>query len=96
MEKVAFINLLNSLITPLFTGCEIVGEEESSSRDSEVAINNGLLLCKMDKADEYRIQLKRVLPFKNNDANLVKAILNEINTKGAWENKKKSQIGSFF
>lgn len=80
MEKSAFINLLNTLITPLFTGCEIVGEEESSSRDSEVAISNGLLLCKMDKSDEYRIQLKRVLSFKNSDAVLVRAILSEIST----------------
>ena len=81
MEKFAFVNLLNSLITPLFTGCEIIGEEESSARDSEVAIgSNGVLLCKMDKYDEYRIVLKRVLPFKNNDAFLVKAILSEIKT----------------
>ncbi len=80
MEKVAFVNLLKSLITPLFTGCEIAGEEESSARDSEVAIGaNGVLLCKIDKSDEYRIILKRLLPFRNSDANLVKAILSEIN-----------------
>ena len=81
MEKNAFIDLVKVLITPLFTGCDIVGEEESSNRDSEVAIGtNGVLLCKMDKNDDYRIVLKRVLPFKNSDAVLVKSILNETKT----------------
>lgn len=85
MQKTAFIDLLNSLITPLFTGCEIVGEEESSLRDSEVAIGtNGVLMCKMDKSDEYRIILKRLLPFRNSDANLVKAILAEIGKINAY------------
>ena len=81
MEKSAFIELVKNLITPLFTGCEILGEEESSNRDSEVAIGaNGVLLCKMDKNDDYRIAIKRVLPFKNSDATLVRSILSEIRT----------------
>ena len=81
MEKSAFIDLVKTLITPLFTGCEIIGEEESNSRDNEVAVGaSGILLCKMDKNDDYRIVLKRVLPFKNSDAKLVKSILNETKT----------------
>ena len=95
MEKNSFINLLNTLITPLFTGCEIVGEEESSLRDSEVAIgNNGVLLCKMDKTDEYRMVLKRLLPFRNSDANLVKAILTEINKIQTYNIIEKGYIKS--
>ncbi len=79
MEKTSFLNLLKQFITPLFTGCEIVGEEESSQRDSEVALGvNGVMLVKSDKNDDYRITLKRLLPFKNNDVMLVRAFLTEL------------------
>ena len=47
MTKEQFINLTKNVILPLFTGAQIVGEEISSGRDSEVAQGaNGAMLLK--------------------------------------------------
>lgn len=80
MEKSEFYKIVNKLILPLFTGSYINGEEESSSRDSEVAYGKkNSLLIKPSKADEYRLILSRGQPFKPFEVNLLKSIFNEIN-----------------
>ena len=81
MEKTEFYNILQKLVLPLFTGSYIDGEEESSSRDSEVAIGKkNSLLIKPSKQDEYRLVLKRGQAFQNFEIALLKSILSEINT----------------
>lgn len=80
MVKEEFYKVVEKLILPLFTGSFISGEELSSARDSEVAYGKqNSLLIKADKADEYRLVLKRGQPFKSFELNLMKAILSEIN-----------------
>lgn len=80
MEKETFINYVESIILPLFTGSSIAGEEESSSRDSEVALGTGgTVLIKPNKNDEYRIILKRNLSFRANEVALLKSIISELN-----------------
>lgn len=79
MTKEQFINLTKNVILPLFTGAQIVGEEISSGRDSEVAQGaNGAMLLKPNKQDEYRLIIKRNQPFKNKDISLVKFIMTEL------------------
>ena len=81
MEKTEFYNILQKLVLPLFTGSYIDGEEESSSRDSEVAIGKkNSLLIKPSKQDEYRLVLKRGQAFQNFEMALLRSILSEINT----------------
>lgn len=80
MDKMEFYKVVNKLILPLFTGSFIEGEEESSSRDSEVAFGKrNSLLIKPSKLDEYRLVLKRGQPFQIFEVNLLKSIMNEIN-----------------
>ena len=80
MEKVEFYKIVDKLILPLFTGSFIEGEEESSTRDNEVAFGKkNSLLIKPSKADEYRLVLKRGQPFQTFEVNLLKAILSELN-----------------
>lgn len=80
MEKEVFNGLVDKLILPLFTGTYIIGEEESSSRDSEVALGKqNTLLIKPNKADEYRIILKRGRPFQQFETSLLKTVLKELN-----------------
>lgn len=80
MEKVEFYRVVEKLILPLFTGSYIDGEENSTSRDSEVAYGkkNSILLIKPSKLDEYRLILKRGQPFQMFEINLLKSILDEI------------------
>ncbi len=81
MEKTEFYNLLQKLVLPLFTGSYIDGEEESSARDSEVALGKkNSLLLKPSKQDEYRLILKRGQAFQPFEIALIKSILAEINT----------------
>jgi hypothetical protein len=80
MEKQNFYKIVNKLILPLFTGSYVDGEEESSSRDNEVAFGKrNSLLIKPAKSDEYRLILKRGQPFQVFEINLLKSILSEIN-----------------
>ena len=80
VEKETFVGYVESIILPLFTGSSIAGEEESSARDSEVALGaGGTVLIKPSKNDEYRLILKRNLAFKNNEVALLKSIIAEIN-----------------
>lgn len=79
MEKEKFVSYVKDLILPLFTGSEIIGEESSSNRDSEVALGpSGTMLIKGTKLDEYRLILKRSQAFKLSDVVLLKAIIKEI------------------
>lgn len=80
MEKVEFYKIVDKLILPLFTGSYIDGEEESTSRDSEVAFGKkNSLLIKPAKTDEYRLVLTRGQPFQTFEVNLLKSILAELN-----------------
>ncbi len=80
MEKVEFYKIVDKLILPLFTGSFIDGEEESTSRDNEVAFGKkNSLLIKPSKTDEYRLVLTRGQPFQTFEVNLLKAILAELN-----------------
>ncbi|MBQ8908869.1 MAG: hypothetical protein IJY90_01060 [Clostridia bacterium] len=79
MEKIEFYRVVNKLILPLFTGSFIEGEEESTSRDSEVAYGKkNSLLIKPSKSDEYRLILKRGQPFQMFEVNLLKSIIKEL------------------
>ncbi len=79
MEKEVFLNYVESIILPLFTGSSVVGEEESNSRDNEVALGaGGTVLIKPSKNDEYRFILKRNLAFKTNEVSLLKSIIAEL------------------
>lgn len=79
MEKQEFYRIVNKLILPLFIGSYIEGEEESSSRDNEVAYGKkNSLLIKPTKTDEYRLILKRGQPFQTFEVNLLKSIFAEL------------------
>ena len=80
MEKSEFYRVVEKLILPLFTGSFIEGEEESYSRDSEVAFGKrNSLLIKPSKTDDYRLILKRGQPFQTFEINLLKSVLSELN-----------------
>ena len=79
MDKNQFIEFLKSNVLSIFTGSEIVGEEESSPRDALVAMGTaGSLLVKFQKTDETRLVIKRSQPFKNFEVNLVRSIVSEL------------------
>lgn len=79
MTKDVFINYVQELILPLFTGSHIAGEEPSTNRDNEVAQgSSGTVLIKAHKADEYRLIIKRNQAFKSNEVELLKAIILEL------------------
>lgn len=95
MEKQEFYRIVNKLILPLFTGSCIDGEEESTTRDSEVAYGKkNSLLIKPSKADEYRLVLKRGQPFQSFEINLLKSIFAELNkiTQIEWEDDSYIQV----
>jgi len=80
MEKEKFYQVINKLILPLFTGSYLVGEAESSSRDSEVALGKqNSLLLKANKNDEYRFIVKRSRAFQQFEINLLKYVMKELN-----------------
>ncbi len=79
MDKNQFVEFLKSNVLSIFTGSEIVGEEESSPRDAVVAMgSSGSLLVKFQKTDESRLVIKRTQPFKNFEVNLVRSIVTEL------------------
>ena len=79
MDKNQFIEFLKSNVLSIFTGSEIVGEEESSPRDGIVAMGaSGSLLIKFQKSDESRLVITRTQPFKNFEVNLVRSIVGEL------------------
>jgi len=79
MKKERFLSFIEDNILSMFTGSEIIGEEESSPRDATVAQGTGgALLVKFKRSDTYRFVIKRVQPFKNFEISLVKSIIEEI------------------
>lgn len=79
MEKEEFLQTVTNLVLPLFTGSSVVGEEESNSREAEVAQGTGgTMLLKASRYDEYRFIIKRNQPFKTADVVLVRNILEEV------------------
>ena len=78
MDKNQFLEFLEKNILPIFAGSEIVGEEQSSPRDAQVANAGGKLLVKLQKTDDYRIVIKKLQPFKNFEASLVKSIFTDL------------------
>ena len=79
MEKEKFYVVLTKLILPLFTGSILLGEEESSARESEVAIGKqNSLLIKPNKAADYRFIIKRGRAFQPFEISLLKNILKEL------------------
>ena len=93
MEKQEFYKVVDKLILPLFTGSFIDGEEESSSRDNEVAFGKrNTLLIKPSKVDEYRLILKRGQPFQTFEVNLLRSIIYEIEKISALKLEDESYI----
>lgn len=79
MEKEKFYRVVNKLILPLFTGSYLVGEEESSARDFEVAYGKqNTLLIKPSKNDDYRVIIKRGRAFQQFEMNLLKFVIKEL------------------
>ncbi len=79
MQRERFISFLENNILSLFTGSEIVGEEESTPRDACVAQGaNGTLLVKFQRSDPVRFVVKRVQPFKSFEVSLVRSIVEEM------------------
>ena len=79
MKKERFLSFIEDNILSMFTGSEIIGEEESSPRDACVAQGaGGALLVKFKRSDTYRFVIKRVQPFKTFEISLVKSIIEEV------------------
>lgn len=79
MKRERFTTFLEDNILSMFTGSEIVGEEESGPRDACVAQGSaGSLLVKFDRSDDYRFVIRRVQPFKSFEISLVKSIIDEM------------------
>jgi len=79
MKKERFLSFVQDNILSMFTGSEIIGEEESSPRDACVAQDSsGSLLIKFKRSDNYRFIIKRVQPFKTFEISLVKSIIEEV------------------
>lgn len=79
MKRERFTTFLEDNILSMFTGSEIIGEEESGPRDACVAQGSGgSLLVKFTNTDDYRFIIKRVQPFKSFEVSLVKSIIEEM------------------
>ena len=79
MDKQEFLEFVDNNILSLFTGSEIIGEEESSPRDACVAQGSGgTVLIKFNKSDDYRYIIKRVQPFKHFEIAIIKSIIEEM------------------
>jgi len=79
MKRERFITFLEDNILSMFTGSEIVGEEESGPRDAFVAQGSGgTLLVKFSTDQNYRFIIKRVQPFKQFEVSLVRSVVNEM------------------
>lgn len=79
MDKNEFYDIVKKLIVPLFTGSFLAGEEESSSRDLEVALGKAnSVLLKPTKLDDYRLILKRGQAFKSFEVEIIRSIIHEL------------------
>ncbi len=78
MKKEKFYYVINKLILPLFTGSELVGEEDSNTREAEIALGKqNTLLLKPEKNADYRLVIKRGRAFQQSELTLLKNILRE-------------------
>ena len=68
MKKERFLNFVKDNILSMFTGSEIIGEEESSSRDACVAQGtSGSLLILFSRVSNLRYNIiRRNKNYKNN------------------------------
>ncbi len=93
MNKTRFLEFVHDYILKMFTGSDIIGEEESSTRDNIIAsADGGAVKVKFSKEDNYRIIIKRAQPFKNFEMHLIKSIIEEmhkINDLNITEDYKK-------
>ena len=79
MDKQEFLDFVEKNILSLFTGSEIIGEEESSPRDACVALgSNGTILLKFNKPDNYRLVVKRIQPFKPFEISIIRSMIEEM------------------
>lgn len=79
MIKEKFQEVVERLILPLFVGSNLMGEAESSARDSEIAYGKqNSLWIKPNKNEEYRLCLKRGRAFQPHEVALLKNIFKEI------------------
>ncbi len=79
MNKQKFTEFVQTNILSLFTGSEIVSEEPSSPRDACVAQGTGgSVLVKYKKNDDYRLVIKRTIPFKKFEISIIKTIISEV------------------
>lgn len=80
MNKTRFLEFVHDYILKMFTGSEIVDEEQSSPRDNIVAQGeNGGVKVKFSRDDNYRLIIKRAQPFKSFEMQLIKSIIQEMN-----------------
>ena len=79
MKKNLFLEFLKDNILTMFTGSEIIGEEQSTPRDNCVAQGDaGAIKVKFSRKDNYRIIIKRAQPFKNFEVHLMRSIIEEM------------------
>lgn len=79
MNKQDFLTFIQHNILSLFTGSEVAGTEDSSSRDACVAQGaNGTILIKFKKSDDYRFIIRRAQPFKTFEINIIRSIIDEM------------------
>lgn len=94
LEKSEFYDIVEELIVPLFTGSQLVGEMESTSRDLEVALGRGnTVLLKPTKMDDYRLIIKRGQAFKSFEVNLMRAIIRELDEIAQMDISDKMYLG---
>lgn len=79
IKREQFTKFIEDHVLSMFTGSEIVGSEDSTSRDAIVALGSGgTIMVKFIKADTYRLIIKRVQPFKSFEVSLVRSIIEEM------------------
>ena len=79
MNKTRFLEFIHDYILKMFTGSEIIGEEESSTRDNIVAqSDSGGVKVKFSREDNYRVIIKRAQPFKMFEMQLIRSIIDEM------------------
>jgi hypothetical protein len=69
--------LLSNYVIPLFGGSYVDGDESSTSSQKCVASSGSSLLIKLNKDDGRRIKLSRPQPFKKEDRELIRLIVDE-------------------
>ncbi len=95
MKKEKLRDIIEKTFVPLFSGSELQKEEsESNTRESEVSLGGGgrFLLIKTNRSDNFRLKLFREQKFKNDDKEIAKAIIKELQGYGDIPDKYKDDI----